>query len=162
MRWSTASACEAQIAAVQGPDRCAGMVLTNAIAYDSWPIPSVKALQAVLDLLASLPDTAFNAGRPSTSEVEEVPSQVLEPGVDRNGHDGVSSTEFFGERYGSRHVEAARCSREQSLFGGQAGSHATTVGLGNGPDLVVAIGRQQGRNESQADPLHMVAPGFPT
>lgn len=35
----------AQIAAVRAPERCAGLVLTNAIAYDSWPIPSVTALR---------------------------------------------------------------------------------------------------------------------
>lgn len=36
-----------QIAAVNRPDRCAGLVLTNSIAYDSWPIPMVRALQRV-------------------------------------------------------------------------------------------------------------------
>lgn len=32
-----------QIAAVRQPEACAGLFLTNAIGYDSWPIPSVKA-----------------------------------------------------------------------------------------------------------------------
>jgi pimeloyl-ACP methyl ester carboxylesterase len=36
----------AQIAAVERPERCAGLVLVNSIAYDSWPIPSVKAMRA--------------------------------------------------------------------------------------------------------------------
>jgi pimeloyl-ACP methyl ester carboxylesterase len=34
----------AQIAAVHQPRWCAGLVLANAICYDSWPIPSVRAL----------------------------------------------------------------------------------------------------------------------
>ena len=33
----------AQVAAVREPRRCAGLVLTNSICYDSWPIPSVRA-----------------------------------------------------------------------------------------------------------------------
>lgn len=45
----------AQIAAVRAPDRCAGLVLTNAISYDSWPIPSVKALRTVAPVLRQLP-----------------------------------------------------------------------------------------------------------
>ncbi len=45
----------AQIAAVRAPDRCAGLVLTNSIAYDSWPIPSVKALRAAAGVVRNLP-----------------------------------------------------------------------------------------------------------
>lgn len=45
----------AQIAAVRAPHRCAGLVLTNAVAYDSWPIPSVKALRAAAPALRHLP-----------------------------------------------------------------------------------------------------------
>jgi pimeloyl-ACP methyl ester carboxylesterase len=48
----------AQIAAVRHPERCAGLLLTNAIGYDSWPIPSVKALNAAAPLVKHLPDTA--------------------------------------------------------------------------------------------------------
>lgn len=48
----------AQIAAVRHPERCAGLLLTNAIGYDSWPIPSVKALNAAAALVKHLPDTA--------------------------------------------------------------------------------------------------------
>lgn len=35
-----------QIAAVRNPGFCRGLFLTNAIGYDSWPIPSVKMLRA--------------------------------------------------------------------------------------------------------------------
>lgn len=49
----------AQIAAVRRPSRCAGLVLANAISYDSWPIPSVKALAAAAPLVARLPDAAI-------------------------------------------------------------------------------------------------------
>ncbi|MFN2503887.1 MAG: alpha/beta fold hydrolase [Acidimicrobiales bacterium] len=49
----------AQIAAVRSPSRCAGLVLVNSIAYDSWPIPSVKAMRAAGGLVARLPPAAF-------------------------------------------------------------------------------------------------------
>ncbi len=49
----------AQIAAVRSPSRCAGLVLVNSIAYDSWPIPSVKAMRAAGGVVARLPDAAF-------------------------------------------------------------------------------------------------------
>lgn len=46
----------AQIAATRAPGRFAGLVLTNAVAYDSWPIPSVKAMQRVAPVLAHTPE----------------------------------------------------------------------------------------------------------
>ncbi len=49
----------AQIAAVRSPSRCTGLVLVNSIAYDSWPIPSVKAMRAMGGLVTRLPATAF-------------------------------------------------------------------------------------------------------
>jgi pimeloyl-ACP methyl ester carboxylesterase len=45
----------AQIAAVERPERCAGLLLTNAIAYDSWPIPRVRAMRAVPQLVERTP-----------------------------------------------------------------------------------------------------------
>ena len=48
-----------QIAAVREPARCAGLFLTNAIGYDSWPIPSVKAMRALGAVVQHLPDVAF-------------------------------------------------------------------------------------------------------
>lgn len=45
-----------QIAAVRNPGLCAGLFLTNAIGYDSWPIPSVKAMQALAPITRHLPD----------------------------------------------------------------------------------------------------------
>lgn len=47
-----------QIAAVRHPNVCAGLFLTNAIGYDSWPIPSVKALRAGAAVVRHLPDSA--------------------------------------------------------------------------------------------------------
>ena len=35
-----------------------GLFLTNATGYDSWPIPSVKAMNAAAPLIRHLPDTA--------------------------------------------------------------------------------------------------------
>lgn len=49
----------AQIAAARYPDRCSGLFLTNAIAYDSWPIPSVKAMRAARGAVRHLPDAAL-------------------------------------------------------------------------------------------------------
>lgn len=46
----------AEIAAVRHPDLCAGLFLTNAIGYDSWPIPSVKAMRAMAPLTRHLPN----------------------------------------------------------------------------------------------------------
>lgn len=46
----------AQIAAVRRPDACAGLLLTNAICYDSWPIPSVKSMRAMGGALEHVPD----------------------------------------------------------------------------------------------------------
>ena len=50
-----------QIAAVNHKERCSGLVLANSIGYDSWPIPSVKAMNAARGLLASLPLAVFRA-----------------------------------------------------------------------------------------------------
>lgn len=46
-----------QILAVRNPTRAAGLVLTNAIGYDSWPIPSVKAVRALGGMLRHVPST---------------------------------------------------------------------------------------------------------
>jgi len=48
-----------QILAVRRPDLCVGLMLTNAIAYDSWPIPSVKALATSGGLVRRLPPAAL-------------------------------------------------------------------------------------------------------
>ena len=47
------------IAAVRRPDLCAGLMVTNGIGYDSWPIPSVKAMRAGSPLLSRLPAVAL-------------------------------------------------------------------------------------------------------
>ncbi len=46
----------AQILAVRHPELVRGLVLTNSICYDSWPIPSVKAMRAMAPLVERLPD----------------------------------------------------------------------------------------------------------
>lgn len=48
-----------QIAAVRAPERCAALMLTNSVGYDSWPIPSIKAMGAVGGLVERLPDSVF-------------------------------------------------------------------------------------------------------
>ena len=52
----------AHIAAVRRPDLCAGLLLTNCIGYDSWPVPEVKALRAIAPLLSRLPAAALAPG----------------------------------------------------------------------------------------------------
>ena len=47
----------AQILAVRTPELVRGLVLTNSICYDSWPIPSVKAMRVAAPLVERLPDT---------------------------------------------------------------------------------------------------------
>ena len=47
------------IAAVRRPDLCAGLLITNGIGYDSWPIPSVKAMRAAAPVLSRLPAAAL-------------------------------------------------------------------------------------------------------
>lgn len=51
----------AQIAAVEDRSRFAGIVLTNSIGYDSWPIPSVKAMRAIGGMVAKTPPSLFRA-----------------------------------------------------------------------------------------------------
>lgn len=51
----------AQIAAVRARERCAGLVLTDAIAYDSWPIPEVKAMRVAAPVIERLPKRVFRA-----------------------------------------------------------------------------------------------------
>jgi pimeloyl-ACP methyl ester carboxylesterase len=49
----------AQIAAARAPERFSGLVLTNAVCYDSWPIPSVKLMRQVAGVLRQLPDAVI-------------------------------------------------------------------------------------------------------
>jgi len=51
------------IAAVRRPDLCAGLMITNGIGYDSWPIPSVKAMRATAPLLSKLSAVALKPAR---------------------------------------------------------------------------------------------------
>ncbi len=41
------------------PELCGGLLLTNAIGYDSWPIPSVSAMKALAGLARYLPSPLF-------------------------------------------------------------------------------------------------------
>ncbi|MGH7482695.1 MAG: alpha/beta fold hydrolase [Longimicrobiales bacterium] len=81
-----------QILAAKQPRRAAGLVLTNAIGYDSWPIPSVKAMRAVGGLLRHLPSTwlaaslrAFLARGHDDSAVASASADVHLPRYARSG-----------------------------------------------------------------------------
>lgn len=49
----------AQIAAVRRPDLFQGLVLINAVCYDSWPIPSVKMLRRIGSVIERTPPPLF-------------------------------------------------------------------------------------------------------
>ncbi len=49
----------AQILAARHPELVRGLVLTNCICYDSWPVALVKAIRASGPLFSRLPDTVF-------------------------------------------------------------------------------------------------------
>jgi pimeloyl-ACP methyl ester carboxylesterase len=49
----------AQIVAVKHPQRVAGLVLSNAICYDSWPVPIVRAIQKLEGVIKHIPDFLF-------------------------------------------------------------------------------------------------------
>lgn len=51
-----------QILATRHPDRCAGLLLTNCICYDSWPIPEVELLRAAGPVTRHLPDPVTERG----------------------------------------------------------------------------------------------------
>ena len=73
----------AQILAVRHPELVRGLVLTNAISYDSWPIPQVKFLRAAAPLVERLPDEAFrfiyknfmNGGHTNRQQADEAVSE---------------------------------------------------------------------------------------
>jgi len=92
------------IAAVRRPDLCGGLLITNGIGYDSWPIPSVKAMRAVSPLLSRLP------------------ALVLKPGLAAligRGHDTFAlGKEALGVHYGpyARHGGGAAMARQVSAL----------------------------------------------
>ncbi len=49
----------AQTLAVRHPGLVRGLVLTNVISHDSWPIPQVKPLRAAAPLVERLPEEVF-------------------------------------------------------------------------------------------------------
>ena len=51
-----------QLAALRRPARCAGLLLTNAIGYDNWPVPAVKLLRATGAVVRRLPGALVKAG----------------------------------------------------------------------------------------------------
>lgn len=78
-----------QIAAVRDPARCAGLVVTNGVAYDSWPIPEVKAARAAGALIGRLPTAVLKLqlavlqrqGHDDTAQAREA-LEVHWPGYD--------------------------------------------------------------------------------
>ena len=76
----------AQIMAVRNPELVRGLVLTNAICYDSWPIPSVKAMRTMGPAVERLPDVLLRYN--------------LYVGLFLRGHDDLTrAKESFGEHW---------------------------------------------------------------
>ncbi len=76
----------AQILTVRNPELVKGLVLTNAICYDSWPIPSVKAMRAMGPAVERLPDALLRYN--------------LYVGLLLRGHDDLArAKESFGEHW---------------------------------------------------------------
>ncbi len=50
------------IAAVRRPDLCAGLLITNGVGYDSWPVPEMKAIRAAAPVVSRLPALALKPG----------------------------------------------------------------------------------------------------
>ncbi|MGB3682823.1 MAG: alpha/beta fold hydrolase [Rubrobacteraceae bacterium] len=73
----------AQILAVRHPELVRGLVLTNAISYDSWPIPQVKVIRAAAPVVERLPDEVFrfiyknfmNGGHANREQADEAASE---------------------------------------------------------------------------------------
>jgi pimeloyl-ACP methyl ester carboxylesterase len=89
-----------QIAAVRQPGLCAGLLITNGIGYDSWPIPSVKAMRAASPLLSRLPAPALQ------------PALAV---LLARGHDSAArAKEAFGVHYApyARHGGGAAMARQ--------------------------------------------------
>ncbi|HEV7268002.1 MAG TPA: alpha/beta fold hydrolase [Falsiroseomonas sp.] len=82
-----------QIAAARRPSVCAGLFLTNAICYDSWPIPSVKAMRAMGGLVRHMPmpmlraalAPLFTRGHDDTAQRREAPEIHLAPYARQDG-----------------------------------------------------------------------------
>jgi pimeloyl-ACP methyl ester carboxylesterase len=76
----------AQILAVRNPELVRGLVLTNTICYDSWPIPSVKAMRTMGSAVEWLPDAVLRYN--------------LYVGLFLRGHDDLArAKESFGEHW---------------------------------------------------------------
>jgi pimeloyl-ACP methyl ester carboxylesterase len=46
----------AQIVAAHRPERCAGLVLVNAVCYDAWPVPQVRVLRSLGPVMEHVPN----------------------------------------------------------------------------------------------------------
>jgi pimeloyl-ACP methyl ester carboxylesterase len=75
----------AQIAAVRNPKLCSGLFLTNAIGYDSWPIPSVKAMRTAGPIVRHLPDVVFK--------------RIVRTFIHRGHDDGLRASEAFAAHW---------------------------------------------------------------
>lgn len=81
-----------QVAAVRHPEMVAGLFLTNAICYDSWPVPMIKGIATAGSLLKYAPDGSlhqfmkmmFSQGH-ETSEAAEAAFEAHAPHYDQHG-----------------------------------------------------------------------------
>lgn len=86
----------ATIAALRERQRCAGLVLTNAVGYDSWPIPLMRVLAALAPLASLVPTGLFArafplliaAGHDRREAADEAAPLHLRPYAE---HDGAAA-----------------------------------------------------------------------
>lgn len=85
-----------QIAAVRDPARCAGIVLTNVISRDSWPVPLVRSVLRTRALVERTPAALFNRTfAPSLRPFHDTWAQTREAGAVHGAfyaqHDGAAA-----------------------------------------------------------------------
>lgn len=79
-----------QIAAVRDPAVCAGMVLTNCISRDSWPVPPVRMAARLGGVLGLLPSVTF---------------RWFFPAMQRLAHDTATQARDAAEVHGAAYEE---------------------------------------------------------
>jgi pimeloyl-ACP methyl ester carboxylesterase len=102
-----------QIAAVRNPGLCRGLFLTNAIGYDSWPIPSVDVMDTFGGLVEHFPKPVF---KPIFSgflrmghDDQEIAAESIE--IHWSNYDEQEGAEAFIRQVRSLNVHLTWCER---------------------------------------------------
>lgn len=105
----------AQIAAVRHPQMVSGLLLTNAISYDSWPVPLISAVAKTGSIAQYAPDGSFRqllklmfSKGHETDEAAEAAFDAHAPHYDRHG-----DAEAFVRQAQSLNVEDTKAIADQ-------------------------------------------------